>query len=139
LRLKEEGHHLSEKGGKLIDLIISQTNNNRLSTSLNRVVVDREQLFAKVNELLNGPSNFEIRNSRKFIVSLNKYYHSSRKNVYVIIVDEKVNKLHVFDSLADCAKFLKIDPSTVSKRKSKGIPFIFENKTVYIKNEKVGD
>lgn len=57
----------------------------------------------------------------------------------VIIVDEKGNNLHCFDSLGDCAKFLDVDPSTIFKRKSKGIPFIFENKTVYIKNEKVSD
>ena len=63
LKLKEQGHNLSKEGGKIIDLIISQTNNNRLSTSLNHVVVDREQLLAKVNELLNEPSNFEIRTS----------------------------------------------------------------------------
>jgi hypothetical protein len=137
LKLKEQGMHLSEKGLKLIDLIISQTNNNRLSTSLNHVVVDREQLLAKVKELLNGPSNFEIRNGKKFVISLNKYYHSSRLNVCVILVDEKNNTLHSFDSLGDCAKFLKVDPSTISKRKSKGIPFIFENQTVYIKNAEV--
>jgi hypothetical protein len=139
LKLKEQGHHLSEKGRKLIDLIISQTNNNRLSTSSDHIVVDREQLFAEVNELLNGPSNFVIRNGRKFVVSLNKYYHSSRQNVYVTLVDERGNRLHCFDSLVDCAKFLEVDPSTISKRKSKGIPFIFENKTVYIKNEKDSD
>ena len=51
------------------------------------------------------------------------------------IVDEKGNKLHSFDSLADCAKFLKVDPSTISKRKSKGISFILNNQTVYIKDE----
>ena len=73
MKLKEQGHHLSKKGANLIDLIISQTNNNRLSTSSNDVVVDREQLLVKVNELLNGPSNFEIRNDRKFVISLNKY------------------------------------------------------------------
>jgi hypothetical protein len=66
---------------------------------------------------------------------LNKYYHSSRLNVCVAIVDEKGNKLHSFDSLADCAKFLKVDPSTISKRKSKGIPFILNNQTVYIKDD----
>lgn len=32
------------------------------------------------------------------------------------IVDEKGNNLHSFDSLADCAKFLNVKPSTVSKR-----------------------
>lgn len=76
---------------------------------------------------------------RKFVISLNKYYHSSRLNVCVILVDENGNTLHSFDSLGDCAKFLKVDPSTVSKRKSKGISFKFENKTVYIKNDKVRD
>ena len=76
---------------------------------------------------------------KKFVISLNKYYHSSRLNVCVILVDEKGNTLYSFDSLADCAKFLKVDPSTVSKRKSKGIPFKFENKIVYIKIDKVRD
>jgi hypothetical protein len=27
--LKEQGHHLSEQGAKVIDLILSQMNNNR--------------------------------------------------------------------------------------------------------------
>lgn len=135
LKLKEQGHHLSKKGANLIDLIISQTNNNRLSTSLKHAAVDREQLLAEVNELLNGPSNFEIRDGKKFVISLNKYYHSSRKNICVTIVDEMGNNLHSFISLADCAKFLKVDISTVSKRKIYKIPFMFEDKTAYIKEE----
>lgn len=139
LKLKEKGHHLSEEGVKLIDLILSQTNNNRLSTSPNNVVIDRKQLLVKINELLNGPSNFEIRNGKKFVISLNKYFHSSRLNVCVILVDEKGNTLRSFDSLADCAKFLKVDNSTISKRKSKGIPFKFEDKIAYIKDAKVSE
>ena len=137
LKLKEQEHHLSKKGVKLIDLIISQTNNNRLSTFLSKRVIDREQLLDKVKILLNEPSNFEIRNNRKFVISLNKYYNSSRINVCIIIEDENNNKLYSFDSLSDCAKFLKVDLSTVSKRKSKGIFFTLDNKTVYIKDESV--
>jgi hypothetical protein len=139
LRLKEQGHHLSEKGAELIDLILSQMNNNRLSTSSRQTVVDRALLLAEVNQLLSGPSNFELRNGRKFVISLNKYYHSSRKDICVVIVDENGNNIHSFGSLADCAKFLKVDPSTVSKRKSKGIPFLLENKLAYIKIEKVNN
>lgn len=45
------------------------------------------------------------------------------------------NNLHSFLSLTDCAKFLKVDTSTVSKRKIKKIPFMFENKIAYIKDE----
>jgi hypothetical protein len=55
----------------------------------------------------------------------------------VVITDENGNNLHSFDSRADCAKFLNVDPSTVSKRIIKGIPFLFENKLAYIKKEEV--
>lgn len=53
----------------------------------------------------------------------------------MIITDENGNNLHSFDSLADCAKFLGLDPSTVSKRINKGISFLLENKPAYIKKE----
>ena len=48
-------------------------------------------------------------------------------------MDENGNSLYSFDSIVDCAKFLDVDPSTVSKRINKGIPFLLENKRVYIK------
>jgi len=109
-------------------------NNNRLSTTASsHPAVDRTLLLAEINLLLNEPSNFGLRNGRKWIISLNKYYNSSRTNICVTITDENGNNLHSFDSLADCAKFLDVDPSTVSKRINKGIPFLFENKRAYIK------
>ena len=108
-------------------------NRNRLSTSSSQPIADRAQVLDQVNLLLSGPSNFELRNGRKWVVSLNKYYNYSRKNICVGIVDEKGNNLHSFDSLADCAKFLNVKPSTVSKRIIKGISFLFYNKKVYIK------
>ena len=40
------------------------------------------------------------------------------------MVDENGNTLHSFDSHADCGKFLNVDPSTISKRIKKGIPFL---------------
>lgn len=139
LMLKEQGHHMSEQGVKLIDLILSQMNNNRLSTTSSQLGVDRALLLTEINQLLSGPTNFEIRNGRKWIISLNKYYHSSRKNICVVIKDENGNNLHSFDSLADCAKFLDVDPSTVSKRINKGIPFLLENKQAFIKKEEVNN
>lgn len=139
LMLKEQGHHLSEQGAKLIGLILSQMNNNRLSTASSQPVIDRALLLAKINQFLSGPSNFEIRNGKKWIISLNKYYYSSRKNICVAIKDENGNNLHLFDSILDCAKFLYVDPSTVSKRIKKGIPCLLENKQVYIKKEEVNN
>lgn len=133
-KLKEQGHHLSKEGIELIDKILSQMNNNRLSTS-GKPVVDRTLLLAEIEQLLNGPSNFELRNGKKWIISLNKYYHSSRKNICVFIQNEDGINIHSFDSIADCAKFLNVNPSTVSKRIIKNIPFLFDDKRVYIKKE----
>lgn len=120
-------------------------NRNRLCTSSSQPIVDRGQVLDQVNQLLSGPSNFEIKNGRKWVISLNKYYNSSRKSICVGIVDENGNNLHSFDSLADCAKFLNVKPTTVSKRIIKGISFSLplrltdpgsqseDNKKVYIK------
>lgn len=135
LLLKQQGHHLSERGVKLIDLILSQMNNHRLSTTSTHPTVDRTLLLARVNLLLSGPSNYGLRNGRKWIISLNKYYNSSRRNICVIITDESGNNLHSFDSLGDCANFLSVHPSTVSKRIINGIPFLLENKQAYIRKE----
>jgi hypothetical protein len=63
--LKEQGHHMSEQGVKLIDLILSQMNNNRLSTNSSQPAIDRALLLAEITKLLSGPSNFELRNGRK--------------------------------------------------------------------------
>jgi hypothetical protein len=93
--------------------------------------VDRVLLLEKFSQLLSGPSNFEIKNGRKWIISLNKYYNS-RKFIGVDIQDENGIILHSFDSIVDCAKFLNVDRTTVSKRMKKDIPFILENKRVYI-------
>lgn len=133
LMLREQGHHLSEQGAKLIDLILSQMNRNRLLTNSGQPFVDRGQVLDQVNQLLSGRSNFEIRNDRKWVISLNKYYNSSRQNICVGIEDEEGNILHKFDSLADCAKFLNVKATTVSKRRIKGMWFTFDNKKVCIK------
>ena len=67
--LKEQGHHLTEEGAKLINLILSQMNNNRLSTSSSQPVVDRVLLLTEINQLLSGPSNFELISSKATLQS----------------------------------------------------------------------
>nr|QBM09660.1 hypothetical protein [Dactylella sp.] len=136
LKLKQHGHHFSKEGIELINKILSQMNNNRLSTS-GKPIVDRTLLLAEIQQFLNGPSNFELRNGKKWIISLNKYYHSSRKNICVFIQSEDGVKIESFDSIADCAKFLNVDASTVSKRISINIPFLLNNVSVFIKKEVV--
>lgn len=47
----------------LINKIISQMNENRLST-LGQPIVDRVELDLKINKLFNKPSNYEMREGR---------------------------------------------------------------------------
>nr|YP_010608740.1 hypothetical protein PNX16_mgp031 [Drechslerella dactyloides]WAN89820.1 hypothetical protein [Drechslerella dactyloides] len=59
LNLKQLGLHYTKEGIKVIDQILSQTNNNRLSTNKQHVTVDRTLLQIEIDKLLSGPSNFE--------------------------------------------------------------------------------
>ena len=132
LKFRSLGLHYTEEGVKLIKLISSQMNNNRLTTRRS-ALVDRAVLYSEIQNLLNGPSNFEVReDGRVFIKSLNKYY-SDKAKIKLNLLDESGSIIKSFDSAADCAKYLNISPMTVSHRSRKSNPFLFEGKLVSIK------
>lgn len=132
LKLRNLGLHYTEEGLKVINLILSQMNNYRLSSYKCTAPVDRALLQIEIDKLLNGPSNFEKReDGRIFIKSLNRYY-SDRIKIKVELKDENGNLLNTFDSMADCAKYLGISSMTVIKRIRTGKPVLFENKSVYV-------
>lgn len=56
----------------LIERITKQMNNYRLSYSLHPGIIDRSLLEAEITKLLCGPSNYEIRQGKTFIKSLNR-------------------------------------------------------------------
>lgn len=68
----QKGFHYLPEGIFLIERIVSQMNNGRLSTS-NTTKLDRNQLKLEIDKFLTQPSNYEIREGRTFIVSLNRY------------------------------------------------------------------
>lgn len=70
--LKSSGLHYLPEGKELIELILSQMNNNRFSNSGNSEI-NKDYIKSEVARLLNGPSNYEIIKGRIFIKSLNKY------------------------------------------------------------------
>jgi hypothetical protein len=112
LKLKELGMHYTDEGVKLIDQILSQMNINRLSTN-SKPKADRTFLLVCINKLLrSGGSNFEIRNGRTFIKSLNKYY-SDPKCVKVQLQDKDGKVIQTFDSFSSCGRFLGVYPATV--------------------------
>lgn len=133
-KLKEEGHHYTDQGLRLIELIISQMNNNRLSTSKS-VRVDRALLHADIYGMLSGPSNYEIKGDRIYIKSLNKYLSSPKAKVVQLVDNESGETLQTFTSLTACAKSLGMPQSTVWVKYTKGESVLFNDKLVLIKRE----
>lgn len=134
-KLKERGHLYQEEGKNLLNLIISQMNNNRLSTNQgeNLPQIEREQLYLEINKLLNGPSNIEVKEEGIFIKSLN-YFSTGSGKIAVHIVSNQGLILKTFTSLSDCAKTLGITQPTVRNRLIKNQPFLFENNPCYFQN-----
>ena len=133
LNLKEKGIHYTESGLEVIKLILSQMNSKRLSTYTVGKPVDRLILQDKIDKFLNGPSNYELKEDGKiWIKSLNKY-HLNRKNAVVQLLDEKGLVVNVFDTMASCAKFLGINPTSVRYRLIRGKAVLFNNKLFYIR------
>lgn len=131
-KIKEKGLSYKEEGKRIINLIISQMNNKRLSTNPSFSKVDRVQLYTEINKLLNGPSNFEVKaDGRLFIKSLNSYY-TGGGNTQVEIKDKKGLVVNTFFSLSDCARYLGVSQPTVKNRLTKNQSFLLDSKWVYI-------
>lgn len=109
-------------------------NNNRLSTFDAAIRVDREELILEIQNLLSGPSNFEIRDGRKFIKSLNRFEGAGQQPA-VKLLDDSGCIIKAFASVSDCAKFLGVSRSVVYNRIEKNKAIILDNKDYYIKRE----
>lgn len=101
------GLHYLPEGKALIERITKQMNNYRL-TSSPYAKIDRSLLEANTTKLLSGPSNYEIREGKTFIKSLNRYLKNKEpdKAIAVQIVDWQTgNIISTFNSFNGCAKF----------------------------------
>jgi intein-encoded DNA endonuclease-like protein len=131
LSLKEKGHHYSKQGKDLIDLILSQMNNNRLSTS-NKTIVDRDNLSLQIQTLLNKPSNLELRKGRVWIISEARFQSEGGKSKALELRDDLGNLVNTFKSISECGKYLSISPTSVSRLIKRAELFTHNNKNVII-------
>lgn len=131
IELKGLGLHYTDEGSNVINQILNQMNNYRLSTN-STLKIDRVLLLKKIDELLKGPSNIEEKNGKLFIKSLNRYLNKNSKQK-INLLDEDNNILNTFDSQKDCSVFLEVSPMTVSNYLKKNKSFSWKNKTVYLK------
>jgi hypothetical protein len=124
LKMIQKGFHYLPEGQALIERIVSQINNGRLSTS-KRTKLDRNLLMVDIEEFLKQPSNYEIREGRTFILSLNRY-RVDNSAIGVLLVEKDGEVLKSFPSVAECAKYLGIARSTVKRRVENGQQFILK-------------
>jgi len=138
LYIKAKGLHYLPEGIEVVDLILGQMNNKRLTTNRESVKetvsrVDRKLLLEKIENLLSKPSNFEVKeDGRIFIISENRYYSNKNKlQVTVERLDGTI--LYTFDSIKECLEKLKISKSLYYDRLNKGLPINIEGELLYIK------
>lgn len=133
LELRDRCHQYEEEGKVLMDLIVSQMNNNRLSTNKSPQV-DRALLYTSIDKLLGGPSNCEIKDGKVWIKSLNRFRRKGGliKPVAVQLQDQKGDIIRIFDTQVDCAKCLGVTRTTVARWLEEGKPTLFEDRVVFI-------
>jgi intein-encoded DNA endonuclease-like protein len=133
LNLKERGHHFQEEGLRLLNYLINQMNNYRLSTNLKASLpMCRAEILKAINTMLEGPSNYEVVGDRTIIKSLNKPAGGGL-SVGVWLEDENKNVIKTFYTITDCVKYLGITRSVFKTRLLKNKPMVINNKSVYIK------
>lgn len=137
LNLRQLGLQYKTEGLNVIKLILSQMNNKRLS-SAGKPIVDRTLLYTEINRLLNGPSNYQVKeDGRIFIKSSNRYISTAagRDKIKVEVKDENGSVINTFDSISSCAKFFCISRSTTQRRLQNNKPVIvqIDNKPFYVK------
>lgn len=131
LNLRDLGLHFTKDGLKVLDQIFNQMNNNRLTSNKIHNNTDSLLLQKEIDRLLSGPSNFEMKEGKVWIKSLNKYKLSSTK-IKLALVDEKGLILNSFDSVSSCSDFLSISRKTIMKRLNENKAVEFNNMLIYI-------
>lgn len=131
------GFHYLPEGEALIQRILSQMNNNRLSTSKAQRV-DRDVLMSEIDRLINTPSNYEIQEDGKIYIKSLKRYRNDTKPIAVQMLELSTgNVFNSFNSIAACGKFLGVSYPTTFNRVSSGNPFKFKDKLFYLRKVEV--
>ncbi len=131
--LKEKGQHHTDEGLNLIKLILSQMNNNRLSSLVDRSVVDEARLHEDISAFLKRPSNYQVTNKGGWIIYKQKYLNKGGVTNIVQIIDEEGNVVQTFLSMKICGNVLGKNPNTLTRGVRTNHQFNWSNKLCTIK------
>lgn len=134
LKLKELGLHHSKEGVLMINRILNQMNNNRLSTSI-VPQVDRDLLLRDLKVILEGDSNYEHNAEGKIVIKSSGKFLNKGRSISVLILDDKGNILQELESINVCGSYLGISHDTVRVRLNDGKPIKFNSILVYVKKK----
>lgn len=142
IRIKAKGLHYLPEGAKIIDLLLSQMNNNRLSTSLIKSeksnttpILSRDLLLESVEDLRRRrkPSNYEKQEDGRILIKSENRYYSDKNNIQVIVENLKGETLHRFNSIIECLDTLKITKVKYYNSLNKNTPLVINGEQIIIK------
>jgi len=118
----------------MINRILNQMNNNRLSTSI-VPQVDRDLLLRDLKVILEGDSNYEHNAEGKIVIKSSGKFLNKGRSISVLILDDKGNILQELESINVCGSYLGISHDTVRVRLNDGKPIKFNSILVYVKKK----
>lgn len=131
LKIKELGLHFTDDGKDLIDFLLGQMNNNRLSTCKSPGV-KKTFTSVEIESILNKSSNYELQEDGRILIKSSNKYSFSRKSLKVTLIDSQGSIFKIFNSKSSCAEFLGISSHTVTKTIEKKRPIYFNGKVYNI-------
>lgn len=136
INIVELGLHYTDEGKLIIERVLAQMNNNRLSTNKTHSDEDRALLLLDISLLISKGSNYINKDGKIFIKSLNRPL-STNKKVAVEVVDVSSGEvLDTFNSVSELANKLEINLQTAHYRANNISKFTcnrYNEKLVYIR------
>lgn len=118
----------------MINRLLNQMNNNRLSTGI-KLQVDRDLLLRDLKVMLEGDSNYEPNAEGKIVIKSSGKLLNKGIPIRVLILYDKGNNLKELESINACGTYLGISHDTVRVRLNDGKPIKFNSMLVYVKKK----
>ncbi|GAA5137795.1 hypothetical protein GCM10023339_78220 [Alloalcanivorax gelatiniphagus] len=118
----------------MINRIISQMNNKRLSTS-SSPLIDRDLLLRDLKVILEGGSNYEHNAEGQIVIKSSGKLLKKGTPIRVLILYDKGNTLKELESINACGAYLGISHDTVRVRLRYEKPIKFNLILVYVKKK----
>nr|YP_009261981.1 LAGLIDADG endonuclease [Chrysoporthe austroafricana]AMX22056.1 LAGLIDADG endonuclease [Chrysoporthe austroafricana] len=136
INIVELGLHYTDEGKLIIERILAQMNNNRLSTNKTHSDEDRALLLSDISLLISKGSNYINQDGKIFIKSLNRLFSTNKKVAVEVVEVSSGEVLDTFNSVSELANKLEINLQTAHYRVKNISKFTcsrYNEKLVYIK------